>query len=141
MLVELQYMRSIPRNYRKLHIVRRFNEYFDNFFLRYPFSGWQFSDPFLLIRRKKFSDIYKALQFLICLKYSYIHVRSKNSSFSKNVIVTTSNFVPNHVTPCGTICPHIPLILILYYSKCNFIPSSDQLFVCKCHPRYDGIYA
>ena len=29
MLVELQYMymRSIPRNYRKLHIVRRFNEY------------------------------------------------------------------------------------------------------------------
>ena len=68
MLVELQYMRSIPRNYRKLHIVIRFNEYFDNFFWSYPFSEWQFADPFLLIIRIKFSDIYKALQFLICLK-------------------------------------------------------------------------
>ena len=32
MLVELQYMHTIPRMYRKLHIVIRFNEYFDNFF-------------------------------------------------------------------------------------------------------------
>ena len=28
MLVELLYMRTIPRKYRKLHIVIRFNEYF-----------------------------------------------------------------------------------------------------------------
>ena len=27
------YALYIQRNYRKLHIVRRFNEYFDNFFL------------------------------------------------------------------------------------------------------------
>ena len=67
MLVELQYMRTIPRKYRKLHIMIRFNEYFDNFFLSYPFI-YPFSDLFLLIRRKKFSDIYKALQFIICLK-------------------------------------------------------------------------
>ena len=32
MLVELQYMSTISRKYRKLHIVTRFNEYFDNFF-------------------------------------------------------------------------------------------------------------
>ena len=34
-------------------------------FFSYPFSECQFSDPFLLIRRKKFSDIYKALRFLM----------------------------------------------------------------------------
>ena len=27
----------------------------------------------------------------------------KNSSFRENVIVTTSNFAPNHVIPCGNI--------------------------------------
>ena len=43
----------------------------------------------------------------------HVHVLSKNSSFRENVIVTTSNFAPNHVIPCGNICPHIPLILIL----------------------------
>ena len=35
--------------------------------------------------------------------YTIIHVLSKNSSFRENVIVTTSNFAPNHVIPCGNI--------------------------------------
>ena len=42
-----------------------------------------------------------------------VHVLSKNSSIRENVIATTSNFAPNQVIPCGIICPHIPLILIL----------------------------
>ena len=44
-----------------------------------------------------------------------VHVLSKNSSRSirENVIATTSNFAPNQFIPCGNICPHIPLILIL----------------------------
>ena len=102
-------MRTIPIKYRKLHIVIRFNGYFDNLFLSYPFSEWQFSDLFLLIRRKKFSDIYmyKALQFLICLKLSCIHVLFKHSSFRENVIGMTSNIAPNHVIPCGNIYARI----------------------------------
>ena len=43
----------------------------------------------------------------------HVHVLSKNSSIRENVIATTSNFAPNQVIPCGIICPHIPLILIL----------------------------
>ena len=35
---KLLYMHNIPRKYRKLHIVIRFNEYFNNFFFSYPFS-------------------------------------------------------------------------------------------------------
>ena len=42
-----------------------------------------------------------------------VYVLSKNSSIRENVIVTTSNFAPNQVIPCGNICPHIPLILII----------------------------
>ena len=77
-----------------------------------------------------------------------VYILSKNSSFRENVKVTTSNFAPNHVIPCENICSDIPLIFnIIIIPICNFIqpvlyaPSSDQLFVCKCHPCYDGIYA
>ena len=67
-----------------------------------PFSADRSSE---LIKRKKFSDIYRALQYRICLEWSYIHVLSKNSSFRDNVIVTLFIFASNH--------GHIPLILIL----------------------------
>ena len=43
----------------------------------------------------------------------HVHALSKNSSIREYVIVTTSNFAPNHVIPCWNICPHIPLFLIL----------------------------
>ena len=54
---------------------------------------------------------YRALQFRICLEWSYIglHVLSKNSSFRDNVIITIFIFAANH----GILCWHIPLILIL----------------------------
>ena len=48
MLVELQYMHTIPRMYRKLHILIRFNEYFDNFF-ELSIQRMTIIGPFLLI--------------------------------------------------------------------------------------------
>ena len=89
----------------------RFNDYFDNFSelsiqqiaILCPFSADRSSE---LIRRKS-SVTYTALQYRICLEWSYI--LSKNSSFRDDIIVTTLICDSNHLILCG----HIPLILIL----------------------------
>ena len=43
-----EYIRTIPRNFEKLHILRRFKQCLDRKIKIYPFSKWQFSALFLL---------------------------------------------------------------------------------------------
>ena len=62
-----------------------------------------------------------------------VYVLSKNSSFRENVIVTTSNFVPNHYTVQEYMLSYSINFNIIIIPICNFIqpvlyaPSSDQL--------------
>ena len=43
-----------------------------------------------------------------------ILVLSENSSFKESQIVTITSIGPNHVIPCGNICPPNPLIIIVF---------------------------
>ena len=65
-----------------------------------------------------------------------ILVLSENSSFKESQIVTITNIGPNHVIPCGNICPPIPLIIILFalrwYTYASGLGSSTVLVLGTC---------
>ena len=53
-----------------------------------------------------------------------ILVLSENSSFKESQIVTITNIGPNHVIPCGNICPPIPLIIFKWEVENNDLASN-----------------